>query len=336
LAGELNRDFRERLRIPDILDLDSSEGEVRVFSRARQFWRIVRELDLDAIRRHAETPVRLTVIAETTGEAERMADCLGGDAWAGNESLRVMELAEASKRESGLPGPAGEVETDVAVLVAREPGLSPAMAATRNALAGKLPVVTVVVGAAYGTAGAAAYGESARVAVPALGDDSLGVIAPALLSAVQPDTRLALARRFPALRPAVFDALITETARVNAGYAFTTGLAEVVPALTVPVNIGDILILTKNQLIMSYRLALAAGKDGHPRQVVGLVPVIGIVPKVAIAYGGTWAIGRAVALWAAEGRRVTRRSFRELFRRGLADGQKVARSLAASSRAKAS
>ena len=88
-------------------------------------------------------------------------------------------------------------------------------------------------------------------------------------------------------------------------------------------TIGDVVVLTKNQLVMSYKIALAAGRSGRPRdlvgeiigvlgggllfrqvarQLIGLVPVIGIVPKVAVAYGGTWAIGRAVTLWAT-GRR---------------------------------
>ena len=134
---------------------------------------------------------------------------------------------------------------------------------------------------------------------------------------------------FPALRPKVFNALIEETARANAGYAFSTGLAEIVPILDIPLNIGDIVVLTKNQLMMSYRIALAAGKTGEPRELIGeIVGVLGggllfrqaratagrarsrrsaCVPKVAVAYGGTWAIGRAVVLWATGGGTLTRR-----------------------------
>jgi uncharacterized protein (DUF697 family) len=62
------------------------------------------------------------------------------------------------------------------------------------------------------------------------------------------------------------------------------------------------------------------------RQLVGLLPVIGLVPKVAVAYGGTWAIGRAVVLWATGGGAVTRARLRELSREGLARGREVARS----------
>ena len=142
--------------------------------------------------------------------------------------------------------------------------------------------------------------------------------------------------------------LIDETSKANAGYAFSTGIAEIVPVLGVPVTIGDMLVLTKNQLLMGYRIALAAGRTGRPselvgeivgvlgggllfrqvaRQLIGLVPVIGIVPKVAVAYGGTWAIGRAVALWATGGGQVTRERLRQLTREGVRRGRTVAQSL---------
>jgi hypothetical protein len=57
---------------------------------------------------------------------------------------------------------------------------------------------------------------------------------------------------------------------------------------------------------------------------VGLIPFIGIVPKVAVAYGGTWAIGRAVGLWATEGQLLTSARLRQLSREGFARGREVA------------
>jgi uncharacterized protein (DUF697 family) len=139
-----------------------------------------------------------------------------------------------------------------------------------------------------------------------------------------------------------------ETARANAGYSFSTGLAEILPILDIPLNIGAMIVPSKNQLLMSYRIALAAGKTGQPReliaeiigvlggglifrqvarQLVGLLPVIGLVPKVAVAYGGTWAIGKAVAAWATGGSALTAARLKELSREGLARGRKVANSL---------
>jgi uncharacterized protein (DUF697 family) len=113
----------------------------------------------------------------------------------------------------------------------------------------------------------------------------------------------------------------------------------------VPLNLGDMVVLTKNQLMMSYRLVLAAGRDGEPRkligeilsvlgggflfrqaarQLVGLIPVAGLVPKVAIAYGGTWAIGRAVVAWTTEGREITSDFVRSMSIEGLERGRSVA------------
>jgi hypothetical protein len=43
-----------------------------------------------------------------------------------------------------------------------------------------------------------------------------------------------------------------------------------------------------------------------------------------VAYGGTWAIGRAVALWASEGQLLTSARLRQLSREGFARGRGVA------------
>jgi hypothetical protein len=113
-------------------------------------------------------------------------------------------------------------------------------------------------------------------------------------------------------------------------------------------------VLTKNQLMMSYRLVLAAGMDGEPRkligeilsvlgggllfrqaarQLVGLIPVAGLVPKVAIAYGGTWAIGRAIVAWSTEGREITSDFVRNMSIEGLERGRAVASRLVEQMRA---
>jgi uncharacterized protein (DUF697 family) len=191
-------------------------------------------------------------------------------------------------------------------------------------------------------------GHVARLALTKLDGDAADRLADALFAVVEPDRRVSLARQFPPLRACAFTTLIDETARANAGYSFSTGLAEAVPVLGIPLTIGDILVLTKNQLVMSYRIALAAGKRGRAgelvgeiigvlgggllfrqvaRQLSGMLPVIGIVPKVAVAYGGTWAIGRAVAIWATEGRKLTAERLRQLSREGLSRGRRAAEDL---------
>jgi uncharacterized protein (DUF697 family) len=175
----------------------------------------------------------------------------------------------------------------------------------------------------------------------------------ALAHALPEQDRLAFARELPVFRPAVADIIIEETARANASFAFTSGLAETVPVLTAPLNLGDMVVLTKNQLVMGYRLVLASGRDGEPktligellgvigggllfrqmaRQLVGLIPIAGILPKVAIAYGGTWAVGRAVLFWVTEGRPATSEAVRSFSKEGLERGRAVAKEIVARGR----
>ena len=113
----------------------------------------------------------------------------------------------------------------------------------------------------------------------------------------------------------MFQSLIQETAQANAKFAFTTGLAETFPILSAPLALGDILVLTKNQVVLGYRIMLAAGRDGEPRkmvgevlgilggglllrqiarELVGLIPVAGLPLKIAVAYSGR---GRSAAPW---------------------------------------
>jgi len=240
---------------------------------------------------------------------------------------------------------------DAAILVSGAEDLAPQLLAAGELLrqAG-VPVVSVVHGVSTATGAIVRPGEAGRVAVPALDAAGLPAIAEAVAVAFDPALRLALARQLPPLRPAIFAALIDETAKANATYALTTGLAEVVPVLDVPLNLADMVVLTKNQLVMSYKIALACGKKGTSRelmgevvgvigsgflfrqaarQLVGLIPMIGILPKVALAYAGTWAVGRAVAAWANEGRKLTPAAVRRFYREAWGRGKTVARAMSA-------
>jgi hypothetical protein len=299
-------------------------------------WRVIADVDLEAIRRHAMAPVDVWILAEHSADAAALTAVLSPEG--AHPALRTVEA-------DTLVQPLAEVPR-AAVLVSRSPTLSPGLAAARHALrAAGGRVMTVVVGATGPVASARQIGEDVRVAVAAWDAGAVDPIAASLLSLYDDDQRLAFARQLLPLRRPLFERLITETAQANASFALTTGLAEVVPILTAPLNIGDIVILTKNQLLLGYRIVLAAGRTGEPRaliaeiagvlgsgflfrqaarQLVGLIPVAGIVPKVAIAYSGTWAIGRAIVLWVTEGREVTAGSVQRMTQEGLDRGRALA------------
>ena len=189
-------------------------------------------------------------------------------------------------------------------------------------------------------------GEAGRVVLAELNEKSIReTLTPALLRALPPTLHLALARQLPVVRPAVVRGLIDEAARTNALYAAGTGVAEIVPVLNLPLNVADTLVLSKNQLVMAYKVALAAGRTGSAQELmteivgvlggglllrqvarglVGLIPVWGVVPKVAVAYAGTQLIGTAAALWATEGREVSPDELRALYADALKRGREVA------------
>jgi uncharacterized protein (DUF697 family) len=314
-------------------------------------WRILKEMDLDAIRREAERRVRILVIGEDTTDADALAIRL---AEGGCDPIGWLTAIDAPMAAPVAPAQAGSHEAvvdghDVVLAIVRGTVQSDAMKAARQRWASKkVPLLTVVVGANETPGKLTTHGNIARVAIDRLDEEGFLSVADGLFAVTDPDRRIALARQSPALRPKVLNAVIDETARTNAGYAFSTGLAEIIPILDIPLNIGDMIVLSKNQLMMSYRIALAAGKTGEPReliaeivgvlgsgllfrqiarQLVGLIPVIGLVPKVAVAYGGTWAIGKAVTAWATGGGKLTAARLKQLSQEGLARGRRVARAM---------
>jgi uncharacterized protein (DUF697 family) len=304
-------------------------------------WRVIRELDLESIRRDAEGRFRLVVLSDRASDAETVAALLSG----GPIHPWIETRTPAELRTDGDD----RVTLTAVLAVTDQPALTPAAdtAIQRLARAG-VPVVTLVYGSERPVDAVARAGETTRTVVAALDDATVDPLAAALVRAVPAGLRLALARQLPPVRDAVFDLLIEETARANATYAFTTAMAEAVPVLDIPLNLADILILTKNQLLMGYKIALGAGKSGRARdvigevvgvvgggflfrqaarQLVGLIPMAGLVPKVAIAYTGTWAIGRAVVVWATQGRRVSHATLRRLSSDAAGRGRAFARGL---------
>jgi hypothetical protein len=54
---------------------------------------------------------------------------------------------------------------------------------------------------------------------------------------------------------------------------------------------------------------------------------VGIVPKVAVSYAGTWVIGRTIYLWATEGEKLNREEVRRFYEEAIARGRTLAETL---------
>jgi uncharacterized protein (DUF697 family) len=172
-------------------------------------------------------------------------------------------------------------------------------------------------------------------------------LVPAVLG-LMPEFQLALARRYPLFRGEVARRLINDTCTSNSAYSLTTGLAEIVPVLNIPLNVTDIFVLTKAQAFLVYRLGLALGLPTQwqsyiaefggvlgagffwrqvARMLIGLIPGFGIIPKVAISYAGTYVVGQVVYQWYLTGRHISASRIRSLYSQALTQGRQLASGL---------
>jgi uncharacterized protein (DUF697 family) len=161
------------------------------------------------------------------------------------------------------------------------------------------------------------------------------------------DLKIALARRLPAFRRTVSDSIISEVAKENAIFAATTALPNIIPnVIELPLAIGefasDTAVLTVNQLRMAFLLAasngheigyreqklqvasLIAGAFGWralARELVGKIPFGGgIIGKAAVAYAGTWVVGRSLERF-YRGSRLSSKERKQVYDEGLARGR---------------
>jgi uncharacterized protein (DUF697 family) len=170
---------------------------------------------------------------------------------------------------------------------------------------------------------------------------------PAVLEML-PQQHLALGRQFPLFRIPIARQLINEACFSNAAYSFSTGLAEIVPVLDLPLNVTDMIVLTKSQAFLAYKLGLLVGFSTRwqdyvtefgsvigtgflwrqiARQLIGLIPAWGIVPKVAVAYSGTYVVGNAILGWYLTGKNLSPKQMQALYAQAFTRGKEYARKL---------
>jgi uncharacterized protein (DUF697 family) len=170
---------------------------------------------------------------------------------------------------------------------------------------------------------------------------------PAILELL-PQQHLALGRQFPLFRIPIARQLISDTCFSNAAYSVSTGVAEIIPVLDLPLNVTDMIVLTKSQAFLAYKLGLLLGFSTRwqdyvtefgsvigggflwrqlARQLIGLIPGWGIIPKVAVTYSGTYVVGNAILGWYLTGRHLSPKQMRALSMQAFAKGKDYAREL---------
>jgi uncharacterized protein (DUF697 family) len=159
---------------------------------------------------------------------------------------------------------------------------------------------------------------------------------------------ISMARTFPAFRHEAAIKTIQTVSVENAVFVTSTALGNVIPNPLQPLtavaeSLGDLVVLTANQLRMLFRLAAmherslgakeqapevlsilgaAFGWRSIARQLVSKIPFGGgVVPKAAIAFAGTWAVGESIAYYYSTGRRLSKEEVRQRFDAALDRGR---------------
>ncbi len=169
----------------------------------------------------------------------------------------------------------------------------------------------------------------------------------------RPDLALALARNFPVFRRRVANSIIVITATANAQFALVTGITSAFPLLSLilPVNgLSDMLMLTKNQIMMTLRLAAAYGleisfqnriKELAPilmnafgwravsRELVGAIPVVGFVARAGIAYAGTVTVGKSAMVYYETGEKISKDQLKRWYQEALEASRDKIKTIAA-------
>jgi uncharacterized protein (DUF697 family) len=312
-------------------------------------WKNLKEVDLRPIQEEALRPVKLAIVGKPGVGRHTLADQLRRD------PQRPASQTQTILSISDLNSDAGVAGADLIILMlgadARDDDQEQAVAkkwinAGRNVLAlinptDSLENQQIIANPAGWQMGRVLLGS-------VLADDFMQhEFVPAVLERL-PERHLALGRQFPLFRTAIANRLIQDACYTNAFYALSTGVGEAIPILDIPLNVADMVVLTKAQAFLVYRLGLALGFSTRwqdylaefgsvigsgfvwrqvARMLVGLIPVWGIVPKVVVAYSGTFVVGQVVLQWYLTGRHISNQQMQALYRQALENGKKAAQSM---------
>lgn len=287
---------------------------------------VVRELSFDSLREEAQMPPRLLLVGTEQASITALRDTLAGP---GGASFVDTALVEE------LPGYLDTYDGIVLVNLSQADRNRPAIRQLLDAVETAGRTLTFQIPPTIGA--------ERDMPIPnELLDDLRGRIVTRLAH-----RQMAIGRYLPAFRKQAAAALIGQTSRANAEFALLSNIPAMIPVVGNLMAVGaDFLVLTKNQLMLIYKLAALHGRDlDQPwriysemlpvvgvgilwrtvaRELVTLIPfAAGTIPKVMIAYAGTAVAGQAANFYYFQGERPTREQFQQFYARAA----EIARSL---------
>jgi uncharacterized protein (DUF697 family) len=279
-------------------EVKTSIGVLGAIATTKRMIDVVREISFDDVRNEAMRPPSMLVLAPTVDEAERIARLLTGNTDLNGVSASALDT-EIWNRAS------------YDAIVVNDPEMS---------------------GKSQPYAQIAAGGDEWEpvVALSHLPFDrgEADLVRHRLVAGLE-DRAVSFARHFPAFRGAAMTAIINSTSTANAQFAFVSNIPALIPVVGGLLSAGaDTIVLTKNQLMMVYKIAAASGRaldDQHAilremipvvgqgflwrtaaREATTLLPLAaGTIPKVAISFTGTYVLGRAAEVFYRFGKKPT-------------------------------
>lgn len=263
-------------------------GPIGAVGTVRSFMNVVKDIDFEEVRDRAERVPRMLILAPDQDLAEDATTRLFGtvdrdgintESWGDRESL------DATRYD---------------VVVVYDPNGDGLFDAVRRA--------------------AGSRRDSANVFFLAKeisdGDDPAASLRAEVMDML-PDLAPSFGRHYIEWQPAAVRAIIEQTSRANAQFALVSNIPAVIPFLGGLVAASaDLIVLTKNQIMMAYKIAAAHDRNLEDQMAIvrELTPVVGAgflwrtaareaaafiplaagtIPKVAIAFVGTMTVGRA-------------------------------------------
>lgn len=277
----------------------------------RTMMSVLREVSLDDIREQAELTPRLLIVAPTAENARRMGLALTGPE---GQFSSIFRAADEPVDSVG--------RIDAAIVW--DPERTGASSRVSEALRFSSPPVPLV----------RFDGASADDA------EAIDHLRAEILKR-NAERAPAFGRALPAFRAAAAKQVVDETAAANAQFALVSNIPTLLPVIgSIAAAGADFIILTKNQVMMLYKLAAVYGRDLRDQRGIlqEVLPVVGAglvwrtlareattllpfaagtIPKLAIAYGGTVAVGRAAEYYYRTGMRPTREQLDHFTRQAL-------------------
>ncbi len=285
-------------------------GRLALFN---QLISIVREMRVDEVRRDAEMRPVMLVVGPDRASAADLGHRLVG--WSEDRAVSVKTFDESM----------GDLNR-FDLIVAYDPGEVGRVADLR-VKAERLGTLAVVV----------------RHDAAELNDEKALEATRRRIVELLPERAMAFGRAFPPFRSAAIASIVQSTARANAQFALIANIPSVIPIVGSLFSAGaDLLVLTKNQVLLLFKVAAIHGRDLRDttgilreiipvvgsgllwrtlaREAVSFLPLLaGTIPKVAIAYAGTFAVGRAADYYYRFGHKPTRDQRREFYQQGHQD-----------------